>query len=120
MVWEGQVKANHAICPKLVFFPAHFNRKIQARHSLEASKCAGGRGESKDRYRRSSIPTTPPPTQRISDLLPSKRGDNLFKSFDVPSSLVRGLKWELAHEALEFDFVGIPTFPSRYAIFHQF
>ncbi|GBO44675.1 hypothetical protein AVEN_269997-1, partial [Araneus ventricosus] len=34
--------------------------------------------------------------------------------------LVRGLKWESAHEAPEFDFVGIPAFPSHYAIFHQF
>ncbi|GBN82817.1 hypothetical protein AVEN_77500-1 [Araneus ventricosus] len=52
--------------------------------------------------------------------LPSKRSANLVKSFDVPPSLVRGLKCESAHEALEFDFVVIPAFPSRYAISHQF
>ncbi|GBN06293.1 hypothetical protein AVEN_184759-1 [Araneus ventricosus] len=102
------------------YFAPRFNRKILARHSLEASKCASGRG-STDRspYRRSSIPTIPP-TQRISDFLPSKRGAHLVKSFDVSPSLVRGLKWESAHEVLEFDFVGIPAFPSRYANFHQF
>ncbi|GBN94056.1 hypothetical protein AVEN_33292-1 [Araneus ventricosus] len=30
------------------FFPAHFNRKIQARHPFDDSKCAGDR-EGKDR-----------------------------------------------------------------------
>ncbi|GBM24508.1 hypothetical protein AVEN_11030-1 [Araneus ventricosus] len=52
--------------------------------------------------------------------LPSKRGANLVKSLDVPPSLLRGLKWESEHEALEFDFVGISAFPIRYAIFNQF
>ncbi|GBO37866.1 hypothetical protein AVEN_202357-1 [Araneus ventricosus] len=52
--------------------------------------------------------------------LPSKRSANLVKSFDVPPSLVRGLKWESAHETMEFDFVGIPAFPRSYAISHQF
>ncbi|GBO42614.1 hypothetical protein AVEN_40087-1 [Araneus ventricosus] len=102
------------------FFPTHCNRKILARHSLEASKCVGSRGEQRSLpYRRFSIPTIPP-TQLIYNFLPSKRGANLTKSFDVPPSLVRCLKWVSAHEVLEFDFVGIPTFPSRYANFHQF
>ncbi|GBN48286.1 hypothetical protein AVEN_68216-1 [Araneus ventricosus] len=52
--------------------------------------------------------------------LPLKRGANLVKSFDVPPSLVRGLKRESAHEALEFVSFGILAFPSRYAVFHQF
>ncbi|GBN74806.1 hypothetical protein AVEN_79390-1 [Araneus ventricosus] len=75
---------------------------------------------SKDRspYYCSSIPTIP--RTRSADCLPSKRGANLVKSFDAPPSLVRGLKWELAHTVLELDFVGVPPFPSRYANFHQF
>ncbi|GBN68784.1 hypothetical protein AVEN_118827-1, partial [Araneus ventricosus] len=114
------LKAIHAICPKTVFFSTHFNRKIQAHHSFEAPNCAGHR-ESKDRspYRRSSTPTIPP-TQRISDFLSSKRGPNLVRSFDVPPTLVQGSKLESAHEVLDFDFVGIPTSPSRYAHFHLF
>ncbi|GBM51172.1 hypothetical protein AVEN_254589-1 [Araneus ventricosus] len=61
-----------------------------------------------------------PPTQRISDFLPSKRGANLVKSFDVPPSLALGLKWESAHEALEFDFVGIPSVRIICSKFHRF
>ncbi|GBM69770.1 hypothetical protein AVEN_217373-1 [Araneus ventricosus] len=61
-----------------------------------------------------------PPTQRISNFLPSNRGPNLVRSFDVPPTLVRGSKLESENEVLQFDFVGIPSSPSRYANSHQF
>ncbi|GBM77890.1 hypothetical protein AVEN_262385-1 [Araneus ventricosus] len=101
------------------FSPTHFNRKIHSRHSTEASKCAGGRGSSLPPI----APLFDPPissTRQISDFLASKRGLNLVRSFDVPSTLVRGLKLQWVHEVLEFDFVGIPASSRRYANSHRF
>ncbi|GBM08452.1 hypothetical protein AVEN_267720-1 [Araneus ventricosus] len=98
------------------FFPIHFNRKIQARHLFEASKCAGARGSDLPPL---FNPPINPSTRQISNFLASKRGPNLVRSFDVPPTLVRGPKLESVHEVLEFDFVGIPASPSRYANFHR-
>ncbi|GBM00039.1 hypothetical protein AVEN_53623-1 [Araneus ventricosus] len=58
--------------------------------------------------------------RRISDFLASSRGPNLGRSFDVPLPSHRGPKLESAHEVLDFEFVGIPALPFRYANFHQF
>ncbi|GBN08295.1 hypothetical protein AVEN_133793-1 [Araneus ventricosus] len=105
------LKASHAICPKPVFSPIHFNRNLQARHLLEASKRAGAAALRSRLF---------PPTRLIFDFLASKRGPKLVRSFDVPPTLLRDLKLESAREVLEFDFVGIPAPPSLYANFHGF
>ncbi|GBO38626.1 hypothetical protein AVEN_171764-1 [Araneus ventricosus] len=105
------MKASLTICAKPVFLSTYFNRKIQARLSLEALKCAGGRVG-----RRSLLL---PPTRQISGFLASKRGPNLVRSFDVPPTLVPGPKLESAHEVLDFDLVRFPASPSRCANFNR-
>ncbi|GBL87565.1 hypothetical protein AVEN_165172-1 [Araneus ventricosus] len=112
------LKVFHAICPKPVFSPPIFIEK--SRHVIHLRlQSALAVGE------RSSFPLPPlfdSPTPQISDFLASKRGLNLVRSFDVPPTLtyLLGPKLESAHEVLDFDFVGIPASPSRYANFHRF
>ncbi|GBM66351.1 hypothetical protein AVEN_69099-1 [Araneus ventricosus] len=60
------------------------------------------------------------PTRRISDFLTSSRGPNVGGYFYVPLPSHRGPTLELAHEVLDFEFVGIPALPFRYANFHRF
>ncbi|GBN30373.1 hypothetical protein AVEN_209106-1 [Araneus ventricosus] len=65
----------------------------------------------------------PPPLHlrgkfRVS-FLPSTRGLNVSISFDLPLPSNRGPKLESAHEVLDFEFVGIPALPFRYAIDHS-
>ncbi|GBN74171.1 hypothetical protein AVEN_71082-1 [Araneus ventricosus] len=92
------LKASHAICPKRVFPPSILFEK--SRHVIHL------------RFQ-SALAFDPPipPALQISDFLASKRGPNLVRSFDEPPTLVRGLKLKSAHEVLEFDFVGITSFP---------
>ncbi|GBM60529.1 hypothetical protein AVEN_4388-1, partial [Araneus ventricosus] len=107
------LKASRAICRKLVFSPTILIEKSWHVIHLRLQS-ALVIGESEDPYRRSSISTIPP-TQRIPNFQPSKRGPNLVRSFDVPPTLVRGSKLESAHEVPDFDFVGIPASKSSYA-----
>ncbi|GBN25643.1 hypothetical protein AVEN_184858-1 [Araneus ventricosus] len=74
----------NAICPKTVF--SHpFYRKIEARHSFEASKCTGNGGAMiAPPTAALRFPLFFPPTRRISDFLASSRGSNLGRFFDVP------------------------------------
>ncbi|GBN87367.1 General transcription factor II-I repeat domain-containing protein 2 [Araneus ventricosus] len=51
-----------------------------------------------------------PPTRQISDFLASKRGINLLRYFDVPPTLIRGLKLESAHEVPECGVYSSLTF----------
>ncbi|GBM94311.1 hypothetical protein AVEN_29818-1 [Araneus ventricosus] len=60
------------------------------------------------------------PTRRISDFLASSRGLNLGRSSVVPLPLHRDPKLESAHEVLDFEFIGIPALPFRYANFLRF
>ncbi|GBL91342.1 hypothetical protein AVEN_203493-1 [Araneus ventricosus] len=60
------------------------------------------------------------PTRRISNFLASSRGHSLGRFFDMPLPSHRGPKLESAHEVLDFEFVGIPALPFRYANFHLF
>ncbi|GBL99865.1 hypothetical protein AVEN_162857-1 [Araneus ventricosus] len=72
------------------------------------------------RYHCSSIPYSSSPTRWISDLLASSRGSNLGSSFSVPLLSHQNPKLESAYEVLDFEFVGIPALPFRYANFHLF
>ncbi|GBN00328.1 hypothetical protein AVEN_187131-1 [Araneus ventricosus] len=76
---------------------------------------------SKVRYRSSPIPPIPPlSTRRISDFLPSSRGPNLGKPFDVPLASYRGLKLESTHEVMDFELFGIPPLKIISPKFHMF
>ncbi|GBO11439.1 hypothetical protein AVEN_44506-1 [Araneus ventricosus] len=52
--------------------------------------------------------------------LPSTRGINVVRPFDLTATLARSPKLESTHEVLDFEFVGIPASPSRYANLHRF
>ncbi|GBM66037.1 hypothetical protein AVEN_39590-1 [Araneus ventricosus] len=110
----GLAAARHSILTpvKLSFQPHVIHLRLQSALAIEGAKTAPPTAALQS-------PLFPPHTQRISDFLLSKRGPNLVRSFGVPPNLVRGNKFESEHEVLEFDFVGIPSSPSRYANFHQ-
>ncbi|GBN83813.1 hypothetical protein AVEN_14633-1 [Araneus ventricosus] len=73
------------------FFCHLFKSKNQARHSSEAPKCAGSRGErsSLPLYSCSSIPLFSP-ISAFPIKVALSRGHNLVKSFDVPTILAKG------------------------------
>ncbi|GBN11781.1 Retinal-specific ATP-binding cassette transporter [Araneus ventricosus] len=58
--------------------------------------------------------------QNSSIMMNLKKGSDLVKSFEVPTTLAKGLTKDSAHELPEIGLVGNPVFPSRYAIFHRF
>ncbi|GBO44359.1 hypothetical protein AVEN_142985-1 [Araneus ventricosus] len=92
------------------FFSTHSSRKI--RRVIH--------GGSKVRYRRSSIPLTPPHTRRISDFLASSLSPCLGRTFYLPLPSQRGP--QKAIRAFQFDFklFAIPTLPFSCANFHRF
>ncbi|GBM40029.1 hypothetical protein AVEN_250501-1 [Araneus ventricosus] len=98
---------------RLVFFPP-----IQVEKS-GASFTSG----SKVRYHRFSIPPTAALRSsyrfRVSFQL-LKRDPNVSRPFDRAVTLTRGSKLESAHEVLNYEFVGIPALPCRFANFQRF
>ncbi|GBN03893.1 hypothetical protein AVEN_132946-1 [Araneus ventricosus] len=107
----------HSICPNADFFSTHSSRNI--RHvihlKLQSELAVEGSDLLSPALRFPSFPHSA--DFRFATLV---AGLNLVTAFDVPHSVAKGPNLETEQEVLEFDFVGNPAFPSRYAIFHMF
>ncbi|GBM29899.1 hypothetical protein AVEN_246459-1 [Araneus ventricosus] len=104
--------------PQDWFFPIHSSPKM--RHVIHGGSkvCFETSFKVVEFY----LPYPPLPLRgrfRVS-FLPSTRGLNVGRSFDVPLPSNRGPKLESAHEVFDFQFVCIPALPFRYANFHRF
>ncbi|GBN61859.1 hypothetical protein AVEN_52337-1 [Araneus ventricosus] len=99
----------HSICPSTGFFHP-FKSKNQARRSFESPKF--------DTTASLSPPIFPHSADFRLDSLVA--GSHSSQTFDLPLPSHQGPNLESEQEVLEFDFVGNPDFPSRYAVFHWF
>ncbi|GBM90352.1 hypothetical protein AVEN_176460-1 [Araneus ventricosus] len=110
----------HSIClSQHCFFSVHSSRKIRHVHSSEV---ALGVGQSDVLSPSTADLRSPYSSPHSADFgfATLVAGCRSSQSFDVPANLAKGLAKKSAYELSEFDLVGNPTFPSRYAISHRF